>query len=338
MTALGNEITNPEDASSPWVLQLDGIDTIADIFLNGQIIGSTSNSFIQYTYALDPKILGNSEIAQLEVRIQPALEYAAKKNAESLYDIPEVAHYNNWPEYSARQYIRKPGSDFGWDWGPAFIPAGIVKDIKLIKSSTPQISSVLVYQDHKQEAGAVQIEVNVSLTSYVPSLAGEAVVEIELENSGLPPAQLAVPFSEGETQCSVTFKVVQPKLWYPVGFGDQHLYKLRVKVIKGEEKVLNVGLRTIEVVEEEVSGSPGLSFLFRVNGAPVYIKGTNLIPIHIFMPESTMEDVIWILQSAVESNMNMIRVWGGGYYQTDEFYDLADQMGLLVWQELMFAW
>lgn len=336
-----SELNATRDSPAPWFIQFDSIDTVANVTLNGVSLGFPRNMFVRHTYQLEPQIL-NKGLNTLEVRITPTLEYTTSEKGKSPYVIPEVNFFNLWTAWQGKNFIRKTASDFGWDWGPAFVPVGIVGDVKLFSSPVGQLADILIEQTHMSDKVTLKLT---AIIDFVPSESVKASVAYDLTYKGaaVKAVETAATLKAGENFVYAEMVIESPKVWWPVGFGDPELYKLKVTLkdsegTENEVKVKNVGFRTIEIVEEPVVDSPGLSFYFRVNGVPVYSKGSNLIPLNILLSESTNEQIDWLLQSMVDANMNMVRVWGGGYYQPDIFYDFADEKGLLVWQEFMFAW
>ncbi|KAM3569828.1 hypothetical protein VYU27_008077, partial [Nannochloropsis oceanica] len=259
--------------------------------------------------------------------------FPGQERAEYPYSVPEVLFFNTWPGYSAKNFLRKTSSDFGWDWGPAFIPQGIIKGVRLFKASVGELSDVLITQEPKSD-GSVVITAT-ALISHVPA-AVQTSLSLDLQESGNAPYSTTVTLEPGENEVIHSFTILKPELWWPVGLGEPHLYKLHVDMA-GQSKVKNVGIRTVRLVEEPVPGSEGLSFYFEVNGVPIFSKGANLIPLGVFYNEADDEDIEWLLQSSVDANMNMLRIWGGGYYQPESFFNMADEKGLLIWSEFMFA-
>lgn len=326
------------------------IDTVASINLNGHAIGDTSNMFLNYEFDVSEFLSGEGEANMLEVTIHPALEYAARKAKEYPYAIPESVYYHTWVEgsqpdtegwgngtYTHRNFIRKIASDFGWDWGPAFVPSGIT-NVAIVSRRSATLEALTVHQDHSED-GSVTLYIEAHLDAAAEAAATLTVSAFSpLQGVGGSVSTTAsVQVAAGERHAQAKLTITNPMLWWPVGSGEQHLYDVQLSLSgAGDESTLQrrVGLRTVELVQEERPG--GLSFLFRVNGVDVYAKGSNFIPADVFQPRAE-EELEWILRSAVDANMNMVRVWGGGMYQVKKFYDLADELGLMVWQEMMFA-
>jgi beta-mannosidase len=302
------------DASAPWLLRFDGVDTVANVTWNGKPLGSPRSMFVAFTYEIPGAWLSADGLNKVEVAIEPAMEYTAGLRDQTPYSIPEVLFYNTWPGYSAKNFVRKPSSDFGWDWGPAFIPVGIVGDVRLMKSSVGQLEDVLVFQEHHAD-GSVTLTVK-SIVANVPKDGASAKLTVALSELGDGKGTTrTVQLAGGENEFIDTLTMPKPELWWPVGLGQPRLYRLTVTLAYADGTVAvvkekNVGFRTIEVVETPVEGSEGLSFFFKVNGVEVFVKGANLIPFHVFYNQATHEEMDWILQSSVDANMNMVRYVG----------------------------
>jgi len=281
----------------------------------------------------------------LAIRIQPAILEAFKRSAAYPYAVPylelqSVAPYN---------FLRKPASDFGWDWGPAFAPSGIYGGVKLVAYSSGLLTGAGIRQQHHTVEGVDSVTLHFDAYIESPSAEGEkgtltikgpdgkgwdAVAAVKLPAKGLNVVPVAVVVPGG------TFD-----LWWPVGYGAQPLYNFNVTYAKDATPdssttlARRVGFRTIELKREPLhNGQEGSeSFFFSVNGVPVYAKGTNMIPLDIFSSKTTPEDLRFLVKQTVDANMNMLRVWGGGLYPQDALYDACDESGVLLWQEAMFA-
>ncbi len=296
-------------------LVADGLDTVATVFLNGHEIARTENMFAGYRWdvrsALRP---GKNE---LRVLFGSAPEYIATHRTEHVPS-PEF----NDPVGGCTR-IRKQQCQFGWDWGPRFITAGIWRDIRLEAWSANRLASVRVTQTHTPD-GPVTLDLTPELarTGGV-TLAWELSLDGDLVHEG-----------EG-TRIVVT----EPQLWWPNGQGAQPLYELEVVATQDGREIgrwsRRIGLRTIAL--DRHADQWGESFQFVVNGRPVFAKGANWIPAHSLPAGLTRADYARDLIAAAQVHMNMVRVWGGGIYESEDFYDLCDELGLLVWQDFMFA-
>jgi len=314
--------TVPAALRSEEVVELvaDGLDTLATVVLNGCEVARTENMFIGYRWNVKPLLRAGRN--ELLVRFGSAPEYIAAVRPEHRPPI----EFNDPVGGCTR--IRKQQCQFGWDWGPRFITSGIWRDIRLEGWTGNRVESVLVTQVHAKapEGDAVTLFL-------APELARDdelALCRWTLTLDGKP-----VAVGEG-----AEIAVPQPRLWWPAGQGAQPLYTLTVDVVGGDGRELGrwerkIGLRTIAL--DRHKDEWGESFQFVVNGRPIFAKGANWIPAHSFVAGLTRADYARDLRAAALAHMNMVRVWGGGIYESEDFYDLCDELGLLVWQDLMFA-
>jgi len=302
-------------------LNCDVIDTIAKIYVNGELAGSTDNMFARVR--LDVKKLLKKGSNLIEVRIESA-ENAAVAMAKKLpYPVPHGANPVQSPN---RNLVRKVQCHSGWDWGPCLMVAGIYGEIYLQAVETGRIE--YVYCEQKHSKGLCEVEAFVEIVS---PKGGETELEVSL---GSEKAAKKVKLSPGFNKVSATLKIKNPELWNPAGYGAQSLYDLKVKAC-GEEISKKIGLRKLELVSEE--DKDGLSLLVRVNGVDVFCKGADWIPCDALPQRQTDAAIADLLDSAVKVGMNCLRVWGGGQYESDFFYAECDRLGLLVWHDFMFA-
>jgi len=317
-------------------LIFNGLDTYADVFLNGTKILSADNMF--RTWTVNVKDILRKEKNELHV----VLFSPIKKGLElyTKFDLPlpasnDQSENGGLGKKKVSIHTRKAGYHYGWDWGPRFVTSGIWRPIEIKAWSTAVIDDCYVVTSKIDDNVAKlegQITVN-ALTkgSYrlVTKLNGDKVVEIEQK------------LSAGTNTIHTEFSIDNPKLWWPVGLGDAYLYtitqELFLEDVLVDSKEIKTGVRTIQLIQKKDADKKGASFNFQVNGVPVFAKGANYIPNDLFLPRVTLEDYEAVINSAVEANMNMLRVWGGGIYENDDFYRLCDEKGLLVWQDFMFA-
>ncbi|KAK9829297.1 hypothetical protein WJX72_005014 [[Myrmecia] bisecta] len=344
------------EAHSAVDLVMDGIDTVANIYLNGQLVAATRNAHRQYRIPCKTRLRAQGNVLQLV--FHPAAAEAARLAAAYPYEVPNMRGPGMLPNYN---FLRKPASDFGWDWGPAFAPAGVYGDIKFAGYSAAYLTGVHVSQQHRA-AGAVGLRFDCRLQSAGAPESGMVQVQAA-DMPGWRAASAVNLKGQGEEVVSVELNISQPlDLWWPAGYGRQPLYNFTIAYqpatsdtapAKQEEGATpanlcgsgqascltrRVGLRRIELVREPLTnGLHGETFYFKVNGVPVFAKGANVIPLDIFASETTPERLHWLVADAAAANMNMLRVWGGGRYPSTAFYDACDELGILVWQEAMFA-
>ena len=297
-------------------LVADGLDTIATVRLNGSLVARTENMFIGFRWNVKPLLRKGRNI--LSIRFDSAMRYV--RTHRTAHNPREI----NDPVGGCTR-IRKEQCQFGWDWGPRFVTAGIWRDIRLEGWSGNRLESVEVTQIHSKD-GSVTLNLGQELArADRRSTCGWRITD----TSG------AVTSGKGSR-----IRIREPRLWWPSGQGEQPLYQLEVEVIGGKGTVIGhwarkIGLRTIAL--DRHKDPWGESFQFVVNGRPVFAKGANWIPAHCFVTTLDREKYARDLKAAAAANMNMLRVWGGGIYESEEFYDLCDELGLLVWQDFMFA-
>lgn len=299
-------------------LRCEGLDTIATILVNGQQVGFADN--MHRIWEFDIKAALRPGENQIRVELASPTKYIK----ESLQDRPLVYSFRD--AMQGFPNIRKAHCMFGWDWGPRLPDAGIWRDISLIGIRTARIRDVYVRQHH--DDGKVTLDIVTNVTSYADSNIEVAVSVIAPDGKRYAAA--------GKT-CQIVIE--DPQLWWPSGFGEQPLYRVDVTLSddRGDIDSWNkrIGLRTMTVTREKDQW--GESFSHCVNGVNIFGMGANYIPEDNLLPRVTPERTRRLLEDAKAANMNVIRVWGGGYYPSDEFYDICDELGLLVWQDMMFA-
>ncbi|MBB6729847.1 beta-mannosidase [Cohnella zeiphila] len=305
------------------LLRCEGLDTLCELSINGQPVLSTDN--MHRTYEADVKGILRAGRNDIRVLLRSATRFVLEKDKEyhltSCADaVPGISH------------LRKAHSMFGWDWGPKLPDAGIWRDISIRGYDLGRIDDVFVAQRH--EEGAVRLDIRTDVEQWADAgLSVRATLEApdgtSLEKEGAVDAGSS----------SLTFDVADPQLWWPHNYGDQPLYTLRVRLQGREgavdERALKIGLRTLTIRQEEDRW--GESFEFVVNGRSIFAMGANYIPEDNVFGRLSLERTDRLLQSCVEANYNCIRVWGGGYYPDDDFYDLCDRYGLIVWQDHLYA-
>jgi len=317
-------------------LVFEGLDTYAEVWLNDSLILSASNMFL--SYRIDVKGLLKEQNNELSITFRSPILEGLKKQAAYGIRLPAINDQSETGQIGNNQvsiFTRKAGYHFGWDWGPRLVPSGIWKPVYLEFWNKVRISDVYIS--------------TASLTDRAARLHAEITVESDSTafcNLILSDGS-AVWFSEkvilaaGTNLISRDFGLKNPKLWWPRDYGDQFLYKITT-TLSDSSKVFSedqteVGIRTIRLVQDPDPDGNGRSFYFEVNGVPVFAKGANYIPNDVFLPRVTTEEYGKVIGSAVFANMNMLRVWGGGIYENDIFYDLCDRYGILIWQDFMFA-
>lgn len=326
-----------------------GIDTVCSVWLNDVLMFNTVNMYVRYSADVPSARLREYDNSILVSCESPVL-YALRKHKEHLqqsgypvYPLCPPAVQNGQCHVN---FIRKMPCSFSWDWGPSFPSTGIWKSIGLEAYSGIIIRDVLVTTLPQNPESGVKWKIR-AIAHYESALhePTNGSVWLSLDGRMLYSKQVTIK-PAGQVPASVDVSFVIPnemdiELWWPSGYGSQRLYNLNVTVRVGSEtavKVSRFGFRTIDLNEDSVENSSmGTEFYFKINGVPIYAKGSNWIPADSFPERVTNEYVEDLLLSAKEANMNMLRVWGGGVYESDFFYDLADELGILIWQDMMFA-
>lgn len=303
-------------------LVCEGLDTLAEIWINGEKLAKTNNMHRTYCFPINNKIhLGKNEIC---IKFKSVLKYIRNYP----YTEHKTVNYVPCGAVKGNHLIRKAHSMFGWDWGPQLIDAGIWRDIYIKGNSSAQIEDVRIRQNH-HDKNQVRINIAVTLSENTDKEVTAVLSDKDSENT-----IQAVCSKVSDTLYKTDIIVANPKLWWPNGYGDHPLYKLSISC--GEESVEKyLGLRTLTISQE--ADEWGNEFAFIVNGVKIFARGGNYIPEDAVYPWIDREITDYILKSCVRANFNCVRVWGGGYYPSDTFYDRCDQYGLIVWQDLMYA-
>ncbi|XP_015433286.1 PREDICTED: beta-mannosidase [Dufourea novaeangliae] len=327
------------------VLIFHGLDTFATITLNAQEIKKTSNMFVKYTFDVTKYLKEGENL--LSVTFSSAVKEAEALYKEQAlkYKVPPLCVPNTYNGECHVNHIRKMQASFSWDWGPAFPSMGIWKSVKLIPVNdifiTDITTNILREKNFWNIIVTTFLEVNLqkndkSLPCRISSilLINE---ELTIHNSSTIILNTSNTSIEAVTLLKVPVERVQK--WWPNGYGNQTLYSLTVTAARNntmKQKSVRIGFRTIELVQKPLK--KGLSFYFQINNVPIFAKGSNYIPASVFPELSGKEDTIkHLLMSVKLANMNMLRVWGGGLYESDLFYNMADEYGIMIWQDFMFA-
>jgi beta-mannosidase len=306
-----------------------GLDTYAEVWLNGVAILSANNMFREWR--VDVKSLICKGENRLLVLFRSPLEQGRAAYDRLGHALP-AANDQGSPMLS--MFTRKAPYHFGWDWAPRLVTCGIWRPVLLDAWVGGRIDDVQVDQTAlTDERACLRVR-----TTVVASRDGRGRVGVSLAE-GMSLGEAEAELTSGFNVLEVHATIDRPRRWWPNGLGRPHLYAIHVTLVVDavdrDRLVVRAGLRTLEVVHSSDSG--GKSFTVRVNGAAVFMKGANYIPADTFLPRVTSERYRLLLQSAADANMNMVRVWGGGVYENDHFYDLCDELGILVWQDFMFA-
>jgi beta-mannosidase len=307
-------------------LVFDGLDTVAGIWLNDKLIARTANMFVALRF--DVTGLLRPDNNSLLVKFEPATEYAA--GLMNRYGCLDDTGFSN----PARAYARKAQYQFGWDFCPPLPGCGIWRPLHLEGINKARIADLHVRTVDCNHSFA---DVKVAVT--IDRLATEKLTcNLSLSGHGRDIRQ-DLTFNADQSFHSTLIRLENPALWCPSGYGSQPLYQLSARLLSPDQlidqKDQNVGMRTVRL--NRSTEAHARKFEFEVNGQNIFARGANWVPPSIFPGSVTRDDYEQLLLAAKQANMNMLRVWGGGYYETDEFYELCDRLGILVWQDFMFA-
>ena len=310
------------------VLVCEGLDTLAEISINGTFLAKTDN--MHRTWKFQAKKLLHPGKNEIQIVFRSVLRF--------IEDYPYEAHkkinYIPCGSMKGNQLLRKAHSMFGWDWGPQTIDAGIFRDIYLQGYSHARIEDIRIHQQHTKN---VSVQTSITLSESVP---GQKLC-VELSEDGADkPLQTKLCKTNADGVAAVDFVIENPKLWWPNDYGDQPLYIVRTTLLDEDGTSLEsitrrIGLRTLTINQEKDEW--GNEFAFCVNGVKIFTRGGNYIPDDCLYTRITEKKLDYILESCRRAHFNCVRVWGGGYYPSDAFYDLCDEKGLIVWQDLMYA-
>ena len=321
----------PEGESLPAdvaALCFGGLDTVATVWLNGQRLLESDNMFLSHRVPVGA-VLRDGE-NELVILFESALRVGrARQDAAAPRPV--------WNGDSSRVYVRKAQYQYGWDWGPCLLTAGPWRPIWLEVYPSGRLADVSAQVTLRDDMRHATVDVAVTVEHFERLPEGSLSLTLfgpdgqEMAHADLSPAE----------SVNHTLTVVEPELWWPCGYGRQPLYRLVAELRRGdtvlEAREMRLGIRRVRLLQDEVEGEPGTSFRFEVNGVPVFCGGANWIPCDLILPRVTEAQYRSLLQLAVDANMHMVRVWGGGIYEADIFYDLCDELGLLVWQDFLFA-
>lgn len=310
------------------VLVCEGLDTLAEISINGTFLAKTDN--MHRTWKFQAKKLLHPGKNEIQIVFRSVLRFIEDYS----YEAHKKINYIPCGSMKGNQLLRKAHSMFGWDWGPQTIDAGIFRDIYLQGYSHARIEDIRIHQQHAKN---VSVQTSITLSESVP---GQKLC-VELSEDGADkPLQTKLCKTNADGVAAVDFVIENPKLWWPNDYGDQPLYIVRTTLLDEDGTSLEsitrrIGLRTLTISQEKDEW--GNEFAFCVNGVKIFTRGGNYIPDDCLYTRITEKKLDYILESCRRAHFNCVRVWGGGYYPSDAFYDLCDEKGLIVWQDLMYA-
>jgi beta-mannosidase len=319
------KISNSQLQKDHVELIFEGLDTYAEVFINEQKVLGANNMFRSWTVDIKDYVhVGDNSI---RILFTSPLIKNKEKVEKHPYKYPSGCET---VDLKVSPFTRKAAYHFGWDWGPRFVTCGIWRPVKIRTWDEAMIKDVNVITKFISEKKAI-IEVQLEISSL---LKGPTPYQIVVNETSFEQSIYL-----GENLMVQEIIVEDPKLWWCNNMGEPNLYDLKVELKKDnkllDRKDVKYGIRTIELLNEP--DSIGTSFYFKLNGKPVFVKGANYIPQDMFLPRVTNEQYKKLITDVKKANMNMLRVWGGGIYENDIFYDLCDENGIMVWQDFMFA-
>lgn len=318
------EVTETDFGRKKIELVCFGLDTLCDIYINGQKIAETDNMHRTYIFDVKKYVKAGENLIRIVCRSVHRFrtEYEDSRGRE-IHNVQEGGTKGN-------EYIRKAHSMFGWDWGPAIPDAGIWRNIEVRCSDGAVIDEVIFHQEHR--SGAVVLKVDARLSDADSMEANRKVSVTVISPDGRQTRSACAAAENGCAQ--LAFDIAEPELWWPAGLGEHPLYTVKV-ASDDDEKEYRIGLRTLTV--SQYKDEWGSEFCFIVNGVKFFAMGANYIPEDVVYSRITPDRTRKLIEDAVRANYNTLRVWGGGYYPWDEFYDICDELGVVVWQDFMFA-
>jgi beta-mannosidase len=310
-------------------LVFEGLDTYANVFLNDQPLLNADNMF--RTWRVDGKPLLKPGVNTLRILFRSPINEILPVMAKMKYELPA----GNDQGEKTSPHTRKAPYQYGWDWGPRFVTSGVWRPVYLEAWDTARVDDLHLIPV-KISSAAANLTADVEVVATADTQATLIVDNLTSKNVA---AKRNVTLSPGANHFAVDFVIPRPALWWPNGLGEHPLYTFKARLlIRGrlaDQKSTRTGLRSIELRQQP--DESGKSFTFVINGVPVFAKGGNWIPADSFPTRISEDKYRQLLESVRDTNMNMLRVWGGGIYERDDFYDRCDEMGILVWQDFMFG-
>ena len=328
-------------SSEEVLLEFDGIDTFADIYLNGRHLAYTDNMFLRYTFNVKELLKEKNNVLQVRMR-------STTKKMETIDDKGYFGTFN-----TKRLFIRKAQCHFGWDWAPDLPGYGIYGDVRLFGAPASRIDNVQCKANNDGNVTMIAtlnynirpwIDMHGNVISNIKTGGENDVLRYILAqepNKTLEESKIsAVDVKVVGARNFANLKVESPQLWWPNGYGAQPLYAYKVQLVRDgkvlSEKSGRLAFRKVELAQNPTSATT-LGYQFKINGVEIFAKGSNWVPMECFTGLAKEEKYKRLIDMAKDANMNVLRVWGGGIYEKDYFYDYCDEVGMLVWQDFMFA-
>jgi beta-mannosidase len=312
------------------LLRCEGLDTLAKVSVNGQVVAETDN--MHRTYDIDMKPFLKAGENEISIVFASSSKYITERHGENpIYGIPDAVQ--GFP------HLRKVHSMFGWDWGPQLPDAGIWRSISIVSYREANLEDVFIAQEHGKGQVRVSVDIQARLWTDEDVRAELTIKKIDGQTAVYEGNVSLIKDKLDHSSFRFDVDIPNPELWWPNGFGKQPLYTVEVRLTKAgktlDDKQYTIGLRTLGVKREKDQW--GESFAFEVNGVQIFAQGANYIPEDNIFSRATIEQTERLLRDCVDAHFNCIRVWGGGFYPGNDFYDLCDKFGLIVWQDFLFA-
>ncbi len=309
-------LSEKEFSNESIELEFDGLDTYATVYINGKMVLEADNMFRKWTLAAKKHLKKGKN--HLKIIFLSAVKKGKEEAAKLPYNLPE----------KERVFVRKAQYQFGWDWGPRFVTAGIWKKVQL------KLWNNATFEDAKHEQ--VYVSEKLAKLNFILQIKSQKDQGIKIFHNE---KYYNFYLIKGKNELKIPVSIENPKLWWCNGLGDPYQFLFQFEIVYNDTIIdynaVKVGIRKIELIQEK--DEFGTSFYFKLNGKPVFMKGANYIPPDSFIPKKSSSSYHETIQNARKANMNMLRVWGGGVYADDEFYNACDANGILVWQDFMFA-
>lgn len=315
-------------------LEFEGLDTYADVYLNDVLLFKADNFFV--SWKTEVKKLIDTGLNKLTVIFHSPTQKGLELLNQLGYPLPsnnDQSETGGMGDKKVGVFLRKPGYHFGWDWGPRLVTSGIWRPVVLSGWDNARITDVF-YDQKKVTRDAGELLAHVSVEA-----CNEGEFTLQLHADGRQLASQAVHIKAGKNELLIPLQIDRPRLWWPHNMGEPYLYRFSARLLDKQRLIDSsqtaIGIRDVQIITKP--DSLGSSFYVQVNGMPVFCKGANYIPQDMFLPRVSAGKYDSLIQSAAAANMNMLRVWGGGFYENNIFYELCDKAGIMVWQDFMFA-
>lgn len=330
---VNNDILSKENIQ----LVFKGLDNYADVYLNDEKVLVADNMFREWVVDCKGKLKNENTLriyfhSPIKIDLPKLLALPYRYEAGN-----DQSENGGLLDMKVSIFARKAGYQYGWDWGPRLVTIGIWRPVYIEAWSDARIENVQVLQQNVSDKSATIkaiVEVNAS-----KDMAADIAISNNADATAY--AQTQTTLKKGINKVAVSFNIKNPRLWWTNGLGEQHLYPFKITINSNnkllDSRVENIGVRSLKLVREKDKDGDGKSFYFELNGKPVFMKGANYIPCDNFLPRVTAQRYEQVVLDARNANMNMLRIWGGGVYEDDVFYNLCDKYGILIWQDFMFA-